>query len=83
MAPHIGPEFGPYDNVLFLALWWTAGRDCTLADVIGLCDWIDRSTPTAEQLDRGLNRMLAAGLVGERRSRFYVPAKVQRQYDGG
>jgi hypothetical protein len=81
MARPIDPEFAPYDSVLFLALWWSGGRSYTLADILGVCDWIDRSTPTAGELDRGLNRLLAAGLVRERRGHFYFPERVRRALD--
>jgi hypothetical protein len=81
MARRIVPEFGPCDSVLFLALWWSAGRVCTLVDVVSLYDLVNRGIPTAEVLDSGLNRLLAAGLVRERRGRFYIPAKVRRAYE--
>ncbi len=81
MARHIDPEFGPYDSVLFLALWWGGGRVCALADVVGLYDLVDRDIPTAEILDGGLNRLLAAGLIKERRGGFFIPPKVLRGYN--
>jgi hypothetical protein len=81
MARRIVPEFGPCDSVLFLALWWRGDRVCTLVDVIWLYDWVDRSIPTAEILDSGLNRLLAAGLVAERRGGFFIPAKVLREFN--
>ena len=51
MARRIDPEFGPYDGILFLALWWAGGQDCTLSEIIGLYDWVNRDIPTAEDLD--------------------------------
>jgi hypothetical protein len=81
MARRIDPEFGPSDSVLFLALWQGGGRVSTLADLVGLYDWVNRSIPTAEVLDGGLNRLLAAGLVRSRRGGFCIPAKVVREYN--
>ena len=81
MTRRIDPEFAPADGVLFLALWWGAGRACALADVIGLYDFVNRGIPTAAELDGGLNRLLAAGLVTERAGAFRVPARVRRAFD--
>lgn len=81
MAHRIDPAFARTDGVLFLALWWGGGRAGTLKDVIHLYDFVDRSIPTADELDGGLNRLLAAGLITERDGRFSVPAKVVRAYD--
>jgi hypothetical protein len=82
MVRHIDPKFGWYDAVLFLVLWWPPSRRYgALTDIVGWCDWLDRSYPTAEELDGGLNRLLAAGLIQQSRDRFYVPAKVWRQYN--
>lgn len=77
----IDAAFAPTDGVLFLALWWGGGRAGTLKDVIHLCDFVNRSIPSASELDGGLNRLLAAGLIAERGGRFRVPAKVLRAYD--
>jgi hypothetical protein len=65
---------------------WSSGghpprRYGTLTDIVSWCDWLDRSYPTVEELDGGLNRLPAAGLVSESRDRFYIPAKVWREYD--
>jgi hypothetical protein len=81
MARRIDPAYAPTDGVLFLALWWGGGRAAMLKDVIHLYDFVDRSIPTAAELDGGLNRLLAAGLIAERDGRFRVPAKVLRAYD--
>ena len=81
MAPHIDAEFGPHDGVLFLALWWGGGRAATLKDVVHLYDFVDRSIPSADELDGGLNRLLAAGLVTVRDDTFRVPARVRRAFD--
>src|SRR5262245_38628038 len=81
MARHINPEFDPHDAWLFLALRWGGGQACSLADLIGLYDWVNRDMPTAEELNGGLNRLMAAGLLAERRGGFRIPAKVVRQFD--
>jgi hypothetical protein len=81
MARPIDPGFGPCDSILFLALGCGAGRACTLVDVISLYDWVNRDIPTAETLDGGLNRLLAAGLIRERRGGFYIPVNVLRKYN--
>ncbi|HYH69570.1 MAG TPA: hypothetical protein VD866_33045 [Urbifossiella sp.] len=77
----IATAFAPTDGVLFLALWWGGGRSGTLKDVIHLHDFVNRSIPTADELDGGLNRLIAAGLIAERDGRFRVPAKVMRAYE--
>jgi hypothetical protein len=77
----IDTAFAPTDGVLFLALWWGGGRAGTLKDVIHRFDFVNRSIPTAAELDGGLNRLIAAGLVAERGGRFRVPAKAMRAYE--
>lgn len=81
MVRRISSKFGPCDSVLFLALRWGGGTARTLADLIGLYDWVNRAIPTAEELDGGLNRLLAAGLIATRRDGYYIPAKVIRRFD--
>ncbi len=81
MTRRIDPTFAPTDGVLFLALWWGGGRACALAGVVGLFDVVNHDIPTAAELDGGLNRLLAAGLIAERAGRFRVPASVLCAYD--
>jgi hypothetical protein len=81
MARRIDPEFGPYDGVLFLALWWVGGRVCTLADIIVWYDFVNRDIPTVEILDGGLNRLLATRLIKQRCGGFFIPPKVLREYE--
>jgi len=81
MARRINPEFGPHDSVLFLALRWGGGRAGSVADTIWMYDWVARDIPSAEDLDGGLNRLMAAGLLVERRGVFRIPAKVVREFD--
>jgi hypothetical protein len=81
VARRIDTAFGPEDGVLFLALWWGAGRACALADVIGLYDLVNHGIPTAAELDGGLNRLLAAGLVTDRAGTFHIPVRVRRAFD--
>jgi hypothetical protein len=81
MARRIDPEFGPCDSVLFLALRWGGGQAEDLAALINLYDWINRDIPSAEALDGGLNRLMAAGLVAERGGKFYIPGKVVSEFD--
>lgn len=79
-APGIAPAFAPTDGVLFLALTWGAGRPATLAEVLHLYDFVNREIPSADELDGGLNRLLAAGLLAESDGLYRVPAPVLRAY---
>jgi hypothetical protein len=81
MARHLNPEFGEFDSVLFLALFWGGKPVCTLTDILWLCDWVNRAIPTAKELEGALNRLLAAGLVVESRGGFGIPRKVVRHFD--
>jgi hypothetical protein len=42
---------------------------------------VNRRIPTADELDGGMNRLLAADLVAERAGRYRIPAKVARAYE--
>jgi hypothetical protein len=79
-ARRVAPEFGPCDSLVFLVLWYFGGRAAALTDILSWYDWLDRSIPTAAQLDGALNRLLAAGLVAQRRGKFSVPKKIVRAY---
>jgi hypothetical protein len=81
MARQINPQFGPVDSVLFLTIRWGGGQANSLADIIFLYDWVNRDIPTAEDLDGGLNRLIAARLLHERRGRFRISANVMRKFD--
>lgn len=78
---HVDPAFAPTDGVLFLALWFGGGRPAMLKDVIHLYDFVNREIPSADELDGGLNRLIAAGFVAERDGCFRVPPKVMRAYE--
>jgi hypothetical protein len=77
----ISAAFRPDDAVLFLALQIAGCRACSLADVIGLYDLVNRAIPSAEMLDGGLNRLIEARLVTLHRGRFVIPPKVIREFD--
>jgi hypothetical protein len=81
MAQNIDREFGDWDSVLFLSLFWGGKPVCSLVDVIWLSDWVNRAIPSAQQLDRALNRLMAAGLVVKRRGGFGIPPKIVRLFD--
>ncbi len=81
MAPSIDREFGRCDSLLFLSLFWGGGTVCTLTDLIWLYDWVNRDIPSAQELDGALNRLMAAGLVVERRGGFGIPLKIVRKFD--
>jgi hypothetical protein len=81
MAQSIDREFGEWDSLLFLSLFWGGKPVCSLVDVIWLCDWVNRDIPSAKQLDGSLNRLMAAGLVIKRRGGFGVPLKIVRKFD--
>lgn len=80
MADRIDPDFAPYDDVLFLALYWGGGRVSALWELIERCDWLDRSIPTTGEFDGGLNRLLAASLLAKHRTGFCIPSKVIRKF---
>ncbi len=70
-AAPIDPTIGATDGLLLLALAFTGGR-LTLQDLIHTVDYLDRMVVTAEELDGGLNRLMAAGLVEHESGVFFL-----------
>jgi hypothetical protein len=80
MARTIDPDLTGRDAVVFLALCWGGGEARALPDLLFLYDWVSHDIPTAAELDGALNRLLAAGLLAQRRGGFAVPPKVARRF---
>jgi hypothetical protein len=77
----MAPRFQNRDSVIFLALYYRGGKADDLSDLIAAYDWVNREIPTATELDGGLNRLIAAHLVVERRGKFTIPRSVLRAFN--
>lgn len=68
---YVLPLFSWPDALIFYTILMHAEKGgATLYDIIVVHDYVDRSYPTAEQLEGGLNRFLAAGLIVVEEARY-------------
>jgi hypothetical protein len=81
MTRRVDPTFTDRDSLIFLAIWEGAGEFCDLPDVIFRFDALNKDIPSAEELDGGLNRLIAAGLVIARRGGFGISVKALRDFE--
>ncbi|HSS64507.1 MAG TPA: hypothetical protein VLS27_08730 [Gammaproteobacteria bacterium] len=67
--------------VIFLAMFWGGGGPYTISKIIGVYDWINRAIPGREEMESGLNTLLAMGLVERRQDEFFIPEPEYRAFD--
>jgi hypothetical protein len=67
--------------IIFLAMFWGGGGPYTIADIIDVYDWVNRSIPNRADMESALNTLLAMGLIEKQEDQFLVPATQGREFD--
>jgi hypothetical protein len=71
VVEYVSPLFSwPDALILYTILMHAEKGGATLYNIIVVHDYVDRSYPTAEQLEGALNRFLAAGLIAVEEARY-------------
>jgi hypothetical protein len=71
---------GESAKILFLAMGWGGGGPFLVADLLHLCDWINRTIPSRAELVEGLGELLAGRLIERSGDHYAVTADHQRDF---
>lgn len=67
--------------VIFLAMYWGGGGPYTIAEIISVYDWVNRTIPTRAEMESALNTLLAMGLIENQEETFRIPESRYRDFE--
>ena len=67
--------------IIFLAMFWGGGGPYTISQIVHVYDWINRGTPSREDLELALNTLLSLKLITLQDGKFSVPRNVGKDFD--
>ncbi|PHR98531.1 MAG: hypothetical protein COA78_26055 [Blastopirellula sp.] len=68
-------------HVIFLSMFLCGGGPYRIPGIIGVYDWINRSIPSKDDMENGLNTLLAMRLIKQQGDDFYIQKDQYIEYD--
>lgn len=66
---------------IFLAMFWGGGGPYTIPQIIGVYDWVNRATPSREDMETALNTLLGMKLIEQKGDTFSIPREQHAAFD--
>jgi hypothetical protein len=68
-------------KILFLSMFWGGGGPFTIPNLLDVCDWVNRTVLSREELESAINFLLAASAIETEGNTFRISEKHGREFD--